>query len=84
VDSGREIRAFQGHQNGVLSVVFSPDGKRLVSGSDDQTVRLWQVDSGREIRTFRGHQNGVMSVAFSPDGKSIASSSFDGSIRLWM
>ncbi|HSS49972.1 MAG TPA: pentapeptide repeat-containing protein, partial [Thermoanaerobaculia bacterium] len=81
--SGREIRAFSGHQNTVWSVVFSPDGKSLASGSSDETLRLWQVDSGREIRAFLGHQNLVRSVAFSPDGKSLASGSYDNTVRLW-
>ena len=54
----------------VRSVAFSPDGKRIVSGSCDNTVRLWDADSGKPIgEPMKGHTNRVYSVAFSPDGK---------------
>jgi WD40 repeat protein len=67
----------------VFSVAFSPDGKLLASGSEDDTVKLWDVASGRELQTLRGHAGNVSSVAFSPDGKLLASGSSDGIIRLW-
>ncbi len=73
----------EGHTDDVNSVVFSPDGKTLASGSDDSTIRLWNASTGEPIRTLRGHRSGVSSVAFSPDGKTIASGSDDGTIRLW-
>jgi len=68
---------------GVNSVVFNPDGKTIVSGAFDGTVKLWDVNTGREIRTFRGHSEGVNSVAFSPDGKTIVSGSTDETVKLW-
>ena len=62
------LRIFKGHSGPVNSVAISHDGTRLVSGSSDHTLKLWDVASGELIRTFEGHASGVSSVAFSPDG----------------
>ncbi|MEB3341052.1 WD40 repeat domain-containing serine/threonine-protein kinase [Okeania sp.] len=72
-----------GHQKWVCSVAFSPDSKIVASGSEDETIKLWEVNSGREILTLRGHLGYVNSVAFSPDGKILASGSDDKTIRFW-
>jgi WD40 repeat protein len=78
------ISALGRHQDFVRSVQFSPDGRFLVSGSDDRTVRLWQVAGpARPVAVFPGHRGAVNSVAFSPDGRLIASGSDDNTIRLW-
>jgi len=73
----------RGHEGPVKSVVFSPDGKRIISGGDDNTIRVWDVSTGVNLMTLRGHNNRVWSVAISPDGKWIASASFDRTIKLW-
>jgi WD40 repeat protein len=52
-----------GHSSGVTSVAFAPDGKTALSGSQDKTLRLWDLASGREIRKFEGHSGEVFSVA---------------------
>lgn len=67
----------------VRSVVFSPNGQKLVSCSDDQTLKLWDISTGVNLRTFEGHQKVVWSVAFSPDGQMLASGSKDETIKLW-
>ncbi len=70
------------HDDKVNSVAFSPDGKYVVSGSDDGTARVWEATSGQEVARMT-HDNKVNSVAFSPDGKHVASGSDDGTARVW-
>jgi WD40 repeat protein/serine/threonine protein kinase len=64
-------------------VAFSPDGKRLASGSGDNTLKVWDAQTGQELLTFKGHTNTVWSVAFSPDGKRLASASEDNTVKVW-
>jgi WD40 repeat protein len=79
-----EVDRLVGHQRAVLAAAFSPDGKTILSGSADNTLRLWDVASGRPIgQPLRGHTSRVRSVAFSPDGRSILSGSEDATLRLW-
>ena len=54
-------------------MAFSPDGKRLASAGQDETVKVWDAGTGQEILTLKGHTEHVTSVAFSPDGKRLAS-----------
>ncbi|MCP4350965.1 MAG: hypothetical protein GY795_36325, partial [Desulfobacterales bacterium] len=85
---GKELIGFFGspnlkHSLEVNSVVMSSDGKYIISGSDDNTVRLWDAATGKEIRTFSGHQSSVFSVSLSSDGGTLVSGSSDKTVRLW-
>ena len=65
-------------------MAFSPDGKRIASGSGDKTVRVWDAATGQPVgQPLTGHTDGVTSVAFSPDGKRIVSGSDDKTVRVW-
>ena len=72
-----------GHSGEVLSVSFNSDGTLLASGSEDKTIKLWNVATGQEIKTFYGHSGGVNSISFSPDNTQIASGGEDTIIKLW-
>ncbi|KAG1891650.1 WD40-repeat-containing domain protein [Suillus fuscotomentosus] len=68
----------------IRTVSFSPDGTRIVSGSDDQTIRLWDAGTGQPVgEPLKGHTGLIRTVSFSPDGTRIVSGSDDQTIRLW-
>src|SRR5271166_4731395 len=73
----------KGHNGYVLSVAWSPDGKRLATGSDDHTAKVWDAASGQEVLTLKGNNGYVYSVAWSPDGKRLATGSLDHTAKVW-
>ncbi|KAG6330138.1 hypothetical protein ID866_8951 [Astraeus odoratus] len=77
-------KPFEGHTYHVFEVAFSSDGRQIVSGSLDGTIRIWDVHTGSQIGIpFEGHTGGITSVSFSPDSKWIVSGSEDNTIRAW-
>jgi len=80
--TGSQVAALSGHTETVRSLTFSSDGTSLVSGSDDWTVKLWDVQTGGVVKTF-GHTGIVWSVSISADCTRIASGSGDNTIHLW-
>jgi WD40 repeat protein len=81
--TGELEKALPGHRDAVLSLVYSADGSELLSGSYDNTARIWDVASGAELRLLRGHEWWVRSAEFSPDEKHIVTACEDGSVMVW-
>ncbi|MHC4681956.1 MAG: WD40 repeat domain-containing protein, partial [Planctomycetota bacterium] len=67
----------------VLAIAFSPDGKRIVSSSNDNTIKVWDSATGTELMTLRVVSYWPNPIAFSPDGKTIAAGTYGNGIRLW-
>lgn len=76
-------RKFTGPKGWVNSVAVSPDGTWAASGSDDRTVKIWDLETGQCRATLEGHTSDVRSVAITPDGKRILSGSNNASVRVW-
>jgi tricorn protease-like protein len=83
--SGKEApRRFDGQHSGrIPAMALSADGRRLATGGDDRTVKLWDVATGKMLHSFAGHTDTVLCVAFSHDGRRIASGGFDRTVRVW-
>jgi hypothetical protein len=71
------------HTAPVRAIAFSPDGARILTGSLDDTARLWTAATGEAVATLAGHTGAVVAVAFSPDGTRVLTGSWDETARLW-
>ena len=80
---GRVQKTLCGHTKSVTSIVFTPDGKLLASGSEDTTIKFWDVATGEEVATLQGHAKRINSLAFTPDGEKLLSGSTDKTVSLW-
>jgi len=77
-----EIKTLRGHFDGVSSVAYSPDGRRILTGSYDQTAKVWDAANGTELLTIEGHSGRLWSAAFSPDGQRIVTGG-DAAAKVW-
>lgn len=72
-----------GHTAGISTVAIHPDGKRCISGSEDNTMKIWDMENGNCLCTFRGHDGGVTRIAIHPDGKHCITGSGNGVLKVW-
>jgi WD40 repeat protein len=71
------------HQNKVYTLAFHPNGNIIASGSEDNTIKLWNVNTGKELASLSQHEQAVLAVAFSPDGNYLISASQDQTLVIW-
>ncbi|HEV3444738.1 MAG TPA: WD40 repeat domain-containing protein, partial [Gemmataceae bacterium] len=81
--NGNEPQVLKGHTKAVTCLAYSKDGKLLASGSNDRSVRLWDIASGQSLRSLRGHGEEITAVGISPDGGQLVSAGKDQALRLW-
>jgi WD40 repeat protein/tRNA A-37 threonylcarbamoyl transferase component Bud32 len=81
--SDQSQMTMRGHVGGVNRVVFTPDGKRIISGGEDGTIRVWDIATGKELMKIDAHKSWITYTRVHPDGKQIASSSGENTVKLW-
>ena len=81
--TGKEVRQFRGHTGEIISMAFSADSKYALTGSYDDTMRLWDVQTGNLLQTYAGNTDIVMQVAFDGDPRYVVSGSLDGVTTIW-
>lgn len=77
------IQCMKGHERAVRCAQYSPDGRRIVTASEDKSARIWEATTGKEVGALRGHEASINSALFSSDGDQIVTASDDGTVRIW-
>src|SRR5262249_34231828 len=77
------LRDLAGHTAGVSACVVTPDGRHVVSASQDQTLKVWELATGREVATLQSHTAWVTACAVTPDGRHMVSASGDKTLKVW-
>lgn len=80
---GPLLHTLMGHADWVEAVVVTPDGQRVISASDDTTLKVWDLTRHEELHTLTGHTGPVLDIALTSDGQKAVSSSADGTIKVW-
>lgn len=83
VENFHVVQTLKGHSSWVTCVAIAPDGDTLVSGSDDKTIKVWQLSTGKKLNTLAGHTGSIYKVAIAPDGETLVSSGRDKMIKVW-
>ncbi|MFM6672699.1 MAG: WD40 repeat domain-containing protein, partial [Dolichospermum sp.] len=76
-----ERLSHKSHSDSVTAIAFTPDGKTVISGSSDKTIKVWDLETGQEKFTLLGHSHWVRAIAVTPDGKTAISGSGDNAIK---
>jgi WD40 repeat protein len=77
------IRTFKGHSDSVWSVAVTPDGKQVISGSQDGTLKIWNLNTGKLVRTITAHDGSINAISTTPDGLQVISGSDDKTLKIW-
>jgi WD40 repeat protein len=83
VNAGKVILELQGHTDTILGLVFTPDGKHLITGSFDHSINVWDIATGKQITSWIAHDSVIRHLAISPSGKLLASCGGDHFARVW-
>ena len=81
--SGQLKAVLKGHRDAVSGLAFSPDGKKLISGSADKSAIVWDIETQTLLHRLEGHRGPIYAVGFTPDGQRAVTGSVDKTLRLW-
>ncbi|MFM5939644.1 MAG: WD40 repeat domain-containing protein, partial [Dolichospermum sp.] len=83
LEINEERLTFKGHRAPVRAITITPDGRTVISGSDDKTIKAWDLKTGQEKFTLSRHSDWVNTLTITPDGKTVISGSDDKTIKTW-